>query len=50
MVPSICRWIIHELHYLARGRKEVGGRNLPILVYLVMEKLRVILMALFGGK
>ena len=29
---------IHELHYFARGRKEVGGANLPILVYLVMEK------------
>ena len=30
---------IHELHYFARGRKEVGGANLPILVYLVMEKI-----------
>ena len=29
---------IHELHYFARGRKEVGGANLPILDYLVMEK------------
>ena len=28
---------IHELHYFARGRKEVGGANLPILDYLVME-------------
>ena len=29
---------IHELHYFARGRNEVGGANLPILVILVMDK------------
>ena len=36
--PGICWFTIHELYYFARGRNEVGGANLPILDYLVMEK------------
>jgi len=38
LVTGICRFTIHELRYFARGRNEVGGANLPILGYLVMEK------------
>ena len=38
LVLGICWLTIHELYYFARGRKEVGGANLPILDYLVMEK------------
>ena len=46
---GICWWIIHELYYFARGRNKVGGANLPILDYLVMEKCEGQTNTLSGG-